>query len=296
MIFIVALDPASIEWAGQQGELGYDHLTGVLECFLQNCFIAETANWRVGTELKLAIKSLAETGTRKRVSAIIETLCSPGRNRLAPVIDDTDFPDAEIGDILAAQVNHPALDAIVSETLPAASGCVEAFKLAGFHQSNFARERSRRACSITFAAGSVRAATLFEDCFRQLLMRGDQVTMIDPVIGREFGGNFSESLEHWCAFLDALDKPLLWTIHTEQRQRHSIQAFLEHRLGGGLVKVKVEGHAPEKLPHDRYLRCAGICVDIGRGIDLFDRDGWIRDVRLGLGDDQQFGKQYPHLT
>lgn len=297
MIFIVALDPSSVEWAGQQGELGYDHLTGVLQCLLQNCFIAETESWRVGAELKLAVKSLKKMGNRKRVSALIETLVSPGRNRLYPVIDDSGFaPVASIGNIFASQTNHRELDLIVTEAEPLVPGTVETTKLSGFNQTNFARERSKRSSSLSFAAGSMSAEQLFRDYFRRLLLIGDELTVVDYMIGREFGGNFAESLVHWCRFLNELDKPMLWTIHTEPPQCRRLQTAIEDQLGDSDVRVRIVSHSPERLPHERYLRSAGICIDVGRGIDLFDRAGLIRDVRLGLGDDHQFTKHYPHLA
>lgn len=295
MIFIVALDPASIEWAGTQGELGSDHLTGVLQCLLQNCFIAETQTWRVGAELKAAVKTLSEGGSRKKVSAILETLAS--RNRFFPVIDDGTFEyDVPLGNILVSQANHSELDAIVTESEISTPGSVEVFKLGQFNQSNFARERSRRTSSVTFAPGSLDADELLRSQFRKLLTVGDEVVMIDYIIGRDFGGNFADSLKHWCIFLDGLNKKLKWTIHTEPAQCHSIRAFIQSKIAPDDITINIVGHNSAPLPHERYLRCAGMCIDIGRGIDLFDRNGRIRDVRLGLGDDPQFLREYPHLT
>jgi len=302
MIFIVALDPASVEWAGQQGELGYDHLVGVLQSLLENCFIAETMSYRVGEELKVAVKSLDKDRSRKRATTLIETLVSPGRSRLYPVVDDSGFEyDVPLSDVLAAQLEHPEIDAIITEATPCRTGAVEVAKLCGFHQTNFAPRRSRMACGITYAPGSITAEELFRDQFRRLLLHGDEsvqekhFSTTDYMIGRDFGGNYSESLEHWCRFLAALDRRLCWTIHTQPGQCPSIQRFIEAKLDGSKVSVQVVPHETSKLPHERYFRASGFCLQIGRGIDLFDRDGMVKDIDLGLKNDRQFTSQYPHL-
>lgn len=85
MIFCVFLDPESVRQAAAQGELGADHLIGVLRALLENCLLAETTDWQVGTELKDAVKAIEEPNLRMRAVALLEKFAT--RNRFADFLE-----------------------------------------------------------------------------------------------------------------------------------------------------------------------------------------------------------------
>lgn len=296
MVFVVAIDPASIAVCGAHGEIGEDLLVGVFEALLQNCLLAEIAgSWRLGAELKKAVKRLPEGDARKRVGAILETLGSPGRCRLVEVIDGfEDDYKTPVNEILVAQGENVELDAIVCER-KIAGRAVEAMSILAFNRSNFARDRSRKACALVCAAGTRQAGEVLREAFGRLARHAGTVEIFDRQMGREFGGNYFDALGHWCQFFRELERDLSLRIHTTEGQVGSIQRKFGKELDGSRVRFRVCPHQWDAQPHDRFLRACGFTVDIGRGVDLFDRDGACRDVKIGLADDGAFSKEWAHL-
>ena len=296
MVFVVAIDPESIVICGKQGPLGCDHLVGVLQALLQNCLIAEVCGtWRLSADIKEAVKSIPDPGARKKAVTMLEKLADPNRYRFVDVIhgfeNDDDTP---LGTILAAQTDNPELDVIVCEQNPA-PGPVETVSIAGFNQSNFARTRSRKACALLCAPGSRQANALLDEAFGRLIRHSNKVAIFDRVMGKEFGGNYFEALGHWCAFFRQRGENFSVRIHTTRGQERRINEKLAEELDESGVAFDVVVHEEGDQPHERFLRAGGFTLDIGRGVDLFDRNGACRDVKIGLSDHGAFTREWGQL-
>ena len=292
MVFVIALDPASVSAAAAGGEMGCDHLIGVFEALLQNCLIAEfSGTWRMGEELKEAVQAIPNYDIRMRCGKFLKVMAT--RNRFVEAIlgHEEDF-ETQVGLLLSRHTADPALDAILCET-PTSKGTVELFSILAFNRSNFARERSRKASAIVYAPGEICAQELCSVAFGRLLSHADNVDLVDSVVGRDFGGNFHEAAGHWCRFFRSLDRDLSVTLHTEENRAAGVERHFQSLLEDSRVRFRVRGYNAKDLPHDRFLRTRMFTLDIGRGLDLFDREGRVRDVRIGLSDHGQFAKLWP---
>lgn len=294
MIFVVALDPDSIRMCAAQGQLGCDHLVGVLLALSQNCLMAETeGTWRIGLELKEAIAEIPDPGARKIASAILEKMLAPDCIKFVEVINDAD--DLPIGELLAIQNNNSGLDVIICEKgLPGAH--VECISMFAFNQSNFARERIRKACSLTYAPGEIKARELLWEVFGRITTHCEFIEIYDRQMGVSMGGNYHDAIEHWCDFFVSFDRDFEVRVHTTSAQAGSVKRKFAEHLDGSKVKLRVLAHNESDQPHDRFLRSCGFTFDIGRGIDLFDRNGSCRDVKVGLTDHGSFTKQWRRLA
>lgn len=296
MIFVVAFDPASIRICASQGAIGGDHLVGVLQALLQNCLMAEiSGTWRLSNELVSAVNEIPEQATRKTAKALLEKLLNPNHYRFVEVITgyEEDY-ETELGIILASQVGNAKLDVVVCER-ETVSGPIEAVRIHGFNQSNFARDRSRKACAVIYAPGSKNATDLLDEVLRRLIQHSDTVTIFDRVMGEVFNDNYFYGLGYWCEYFLRSGLKRMARFHTTHGHEKRIKDILGAKLDGSVVDYDVVVHEKCDQPHDRFLRAGGFTLDIGRGIDLFDEKGKCRDVRIGLSDHGAFTRNWGHL-
>lgn len=297
MIFIVAIDPDSVLALIEKGELGEDLLLGLFEALLQNCLLAETSvTWRIGKELRSAISKIKDPDIKKRVSSVLETFGNPSQSRFVAVIDGyEDDWDTSISDIIITQRNNPELDAAICEK-PKQEGGLEFISALRYNSSTFARTRSRSACALIYAPKAKRAHELLQEAFGRLARHADTIEIYDRQMGKTFGGGYHEAIPHWCSFLKEFDRDLQIIIHTTNDWANAIEKLFQENLSDSKVRIRVLGHLEDQQPHDRFLRACQFTLDIGRGIDLFDRNGDCRDVKIGLSNHGEFTKQWRQLT
>lgn len=271
----------------------------LFQALLQNCLLAEVAGtWRLGAELKDAVKEIKNQDVRKKMVAILERLADPNNCRFTEIVTgfEEDY-DSTIAEMLATQSENDELDLIVSES-DVDDGTVESTAIVNFNQSNFSTVRSSRAVSgLTYAPGSRTAEPLLNEAFGRLLKHTDRLEIYDRVIGLSFGGNFHEALGHWCTFFKSKSGALSLTLHTTGNQVDAVQRKLDEDLEDrDDVSAKVVGHLEEDQPHERFLRGGGFTLNIGRGVDLFDRDGNCRDVKISLSGHGEFTREWRSLA
>lgn len=270
MIFCVFLDPESIRQSAAKGDLGADHLIGVLRALLENCLLAETTDWQVSAELKDAVKAIQEPNLRKRAVSLLENMAT--RNRfasfLAPLEDD---PEAIPTAVALANRDHPALDAILTESPePHPPGRTEVIPIGRFNGSDFAANRSRSSRGQTLPKGQMQAAEFFEAFFSKLtLVSLPKWEVCDYALGGSgFGENYFHNLRWWIEFLAKSKEPIEFVVHTEGNQQQRIQNRLDELCDDTPVSAEVKIH--DSLPHERYLITSAFVLNIGRGIDLID--------------------------
>jgi hypothetical protein len=282
MIFCAFLDPDSIRKASGLGEVGMDQLLGVLRDLLENCLLAETTDWQVGSELKEAIKAIPDTDLRKKAASILETFAN--RNRFASFLDPNGTSmNMSVAAVALANRDHAALDVIVTEVPPPyPEGRAEITSVTRFNSSQFASNRSRSARGITLHGGEFLAGQFFQEHFSRLLLVVEKFEIWDYAIGKYgFGGDYYPNLKWWIGFLSQADSDVELTIHTVGNQQSAIQRCLDLLCQDTCVRPMAEIH--DKLPHERYLVTNAFTFDIGRGIDLIDPNtGMNRDIRIAL--------------
>lgn len=270
MIFCVFLDPESIRQSAAQGDLGADHLIGVLRALLENCLLAETTDWQVGGELKEVVKAIEEPNLRMRAIALLEKFAT--RNRFADFLEPLESnADALPAAVALANRDHPSLDAILTESPePHPPGRTEVIPIGRFNGSDFAANRSHSSRGRTLPNGEMQAAEFFEAFFSKLtLVSLPKWEVCDYALGESgFGENYFHNLRWWIEFLARSDEPIEFVVHTQGRQNQRIQNRLDELSEGTFVRSRVKIH--EFLPHERYLITGAFVLNIGRGIDLID--------------------------
>ena len=270
MIFCAFLDPESIRQSACQGDLGADHLIGVLRALLENCLLAETTDWQVGTELRDAVKAIQEPNLRKLVGSLLEKFAT--RNRFADFLKPLEMPSSgSVSAVALSNRDHPALDVILTESSdPHPIGRAEVVPIGRFNSSDFAAKRSQGCRGRTLTKGAMEASPLFDAIFGKLkLARLPKWEVCDYALGEMgFGENYFHNLRWWIEFLADADDPIDFVIHTQGRQQQSIQQRLDDLCEGTGVKASVKLH--DSLPHERYLLTGAFVFNIGRGIDLID--------------------------
>lgn len=298
MIFIVAVDPDCIPNCLSLGDLGEDQIVGVFEALLQNCLMAEIAgSWRLSAGLGEAVRAVKNVDIRKRLTAILETLLSPANCRFVEAIHsyECDY-ETPIIQILETQTSNREIDAIIAETV-FQDGSVDSFKIAEFNRSNFARNRSRLASSaLTYPPEAKQAAEILSEAFERAIRYADRVEIYDRQMGISMGGNYHDAIEHWCRFFVGFNRPFTLHVHTTDKQAAATKRKFAEYLFDSKIDLKVHAHNEDAQPHDRFLRSCGFTFDIGRGIDLFCKSGFCRDVKIGFSDHGGFAKQWGKLA
>lgn len=283
MIFCAFLDPESIRHSAAQGDLGADHLVGVMRALLENCLLAETTDWQVGAQLKDAVKAIQEPNLRKRAASLLEDMAK--RNRFADILEPPDEnPEASPAAVALANRDHPALDVILTESpAPHPPGRAEVVPIGRFNGSDFAANRGRAGRGVTLREGEMQAGAFFETFFIKLrLARLPKWEVCDYALGTSgFGENYFHNLRWWVGFLAKSGDPVEFLVHTQGSLLQNIQNRLDDLCDGTSVQARVKIH--ESLPHERYLITRAFVINIGRGIDLMDpRTQQNRDIHLSI--------------
>jgi hypothetical protein len=280
------------------GDLGEDQVVGVFEALLQNCLLAETAgSWRLSVALSEAVGAISSVSIRKRLTAILESLLSPTNCRFVEAIMGyEDDYESTISEILISQGGNAELDAIIGrEVIEGAT--VASVRITEFNRSNFARERSRLASSsLVYAPEEKQAAELLNEVFYRSVKYSEKVEIYDRQMGVSMGGNYHDAIEHWCEFFASFDRDFSLHVHTTKNQAASTKRKFSEHLRDTKVRLSVHAHDEDAQPHDRFLRSCGFTFDIGRGVDLFDRQGRCRDIKIGLSDHGGFTRQWRALA
>jgi hypothetical protein len=280
-----------------QGELGLDHLLGVFRDLDENCLLAETEYWQIGSELKAAAKSLPDgdvhsADVRKKIISLLEEFSK--RGRLAPVarssLNGAEFVFAEL---LVLNRDNEALDVIVCDApIEQKPGTVELTTIERFENSHFNQRRRQMASGVAVAMGEFGVEDFFKRHFKRLFLDACdmKIDFIDYNIGRgkfedgriRLGYNYRRNLPFWFNFFKSLNTHLRVTLHTESGDGFDCLKREVIRLcEGSRIKVGVQPHS--KLPHERYLLTSRFGFMIGRGIDLFDPNtNRTRDLALKL--------------
>jgi|GEM_PF-6352201 len=281
MIFCVFLDPESVRKLSSTGGLGADALIGILRVLLGNCLLAETTDWRTGTELREAVKKIANQDVRARVSALLEAFWR--RSRFVAILEHEDGDeDVSTAAVALRNRSHAFLDAIITETPgPFPAGRAEVTPAESFHGSDFAARCQQAGGGLALAEGSIQPADFFTKHLSRLLLVEGKFEIYDRVAGRDFGPNFFHNLPFWVDFLEQAKNGVALAVHTEGRQTLSIQTRLEELCEDTQIKPTVIRHDDDSLPHERFLKTPAFILNLGRGIDLFDpHTGTNRDLHM----------------
>ncbi|TSA48171.1 MAG: hypothetical protein D4R56_00890 [Deltaproteobacteria bacterium] len=302
MIFYVYMSPDVVEDANEGGPYALDSLIGILQGFLQNCFIAEFEDDRFQRAFYSNVSQLPASNARKKILTLFGQL----KNRhhfiscLAPnyfgVDDDLSCAIKQAEDVLLDLLLIATKENFQPVTLK-----TEVAMLDNYNQSNFASSRSILAQKgKTLKPNQLGQSELLDKIFKKALMYASRIEICDRIFGRKFGDNFEYSFVTMFRWLEKnvadpvrLEKII---IHCEKPPGYgddNMKVKLSPIKSGRFSKIIIEIRFYNKdsqfegdpLPHDRYLMTDQVAFDIGRGMDfLSKRTRGNRDISINYKD------------
>ena len=291
MVYYVYLDPGVIRVAAAAGDAGLSCLASLLKALGENCCVVEFDDWRVNQAIAEEIKNLgANADWTKKLKMLLAHLSKQKRFIVALKAPEAHPP---ISDVTSAgqQAAAAELDAIVtSEPVSVTGTGAQVINLFAFAGSHFDLSRSQHATQGTTLAGGEHTTTdFYSKLLRKLLRYAQSVDFLDPLFGGKYGDHFKFTFraivrEFASGRHESATNQI--TVHTANSTRIP-HCRIETPTFHADIKVTVEAYdstgANPTLPHERYLLTDQFALEIGRGLDLFDRDTNLnRDVSLSF--------------
>jgi len=304
MIFYVYMSPAVIEDAQEGGPYALDSLIGILQGFLQNCFIAEFEDERLKKAIYNNVSQLPANDAKKKIMSLFGELKK--RNHfISCLIPDYCGVDDDLSCVIK-QTESVLLDMLLiakNENGQPVKLKAEIATLGYYNQSKFASERSNLAKNgTTLRPDELSEAELLDKIFKKALIYSSRIEICDRIFGLKFGDNFEHSFMTMFRWLEKnvvdpvrLEKII---IHCEKPQGYgddNMKVKLSPIKNGRFSKIAIEVRFYQKnkdskeegdpLPHDRYLMTNQVAFDIGRGMDfLSKRTRGNRDISINYQD------------
>jgi hypothetical protein len=304
MIFYVYMSPDVVEDANEGGPQALDALIGVLQGFLQNCFIAEFEDDRLMRSVYSNVNQLPASYAKKMIMALFGQLKK--RNHFICCLSPDYFGADDDLSCVIKQAEDVLLDLLLiakKENFQPLIMKAEIAMLDNYNQSNFASSRLILAKNgITLKPDQLGQSEFLDKIFKKALMYASRIEICDRIFGLKFGDNFEHSFLTMFRWLErnVVDPVRLKKIiiHCEKPPGYgddNMKVKLSPIKSGRFSKIvieirfyykdrdsKLEG---DPLPHDRYLMTDQVAFDIGRGMDfLSKRTRGNRDISINYQD------------
>ena len=304
MIFYVYMSPHIVADAKEGGLYALDSLIGILQGFLQNCFIAEFEDERLKTAIYNNVSQLPASNAKKKIMLLFGELKK--RNHfISCLIPDYFGVDDDLSCAIK-QAESVLLDMILiakKENDQPVKLNAEVTTLGFYNQSNFAAERSNLAQKgTTLKPDELGESDLLDKIFKKALIYASRIEICDRIFGLKFGDNFEHS---FVTMFNWLEKNVVDPVRLEKIIIHcekppgygddNMKVKLSPIKSGRFSKIVIEIRFYHKdkdsklegdpLPHDRYLMTDQVAFDIGRGMDfLSKRTRGNRDISINYQD------------
>lgn len=288
MFFYVFIDPEIVRDANESGQDRLNLLARFLKDHLQDCLFAETDLWRVGSEIKEHIRRINFPHERK---IITELMAEIGKKNSALVLEGDSYDEA-LFDFAIRIAGEYQLDLILSprayEVIHGQSW--ECSDLSLLVQTRFEERSYWLRPDIQIQPGTMTSAEFFPRYLGKIVRRSKRIFIIDYSIGQYFGGGHYFNVRKWIKWLDlTVEKPKLCEVqivtydgngaHFTANALRQLLDEIRHEVDLQLT-LEIKEFGKESLPHQRFLGIDSRWIDIGRGIDLFDRNDLCRDIRF----------------
>lgn len=304
MIFYVYMSPNIVVDAQEGGLYALDSLIGILQGFLQNCFIAEFEDEHLKTAIYNSVSQLPSSNAKKKIMLLFGEIKK--RNHfISCLIPDYCGVDDDLNCAIK-QAEKVLLDMILiakKENDQSVKLNVEVTTLDYYNQSKFALERSNLAQKgITLKPDALSESEFLDKIFKKALMYASRIEICDRIFGVKFADNFEHS---FVTMFRWLEKNVADPVHLEKIIIHcekptgyrddNMKVKISPIKSGRFSKIVIEIRFYQKnvdsksegdpLPHDRYLITDQVAFDIGRGMDFLNkRTRGNRDISINYQD------------
>lgn len=292
MVYYVFLDPALISVASQHGEAGLSSFVSLLGALDENCCVAEFDDWRVTPALKAQLAAHVAEGTdwSKRIKVLLSRL-EKQRRFIVVLTAPEQHPLISDAAAAAQHAESAELDALLTEeAVTPAGGSAHVIGLFDFAGSHFDQARRRHAVhGVNLAGNEHSSAEFYEKFLSKILQHAVSVEFLDRLFGDKYADHFKFTLRAIVREF-ALNRndgaTSQFIVHTDASDRVA-HCRIEVDQFHADIRVAVEAYGKDgeksRLPHQRYLLTDQFAIDIGRGLDLFDKDSnRNRDVSLSF--------------
>lgn len=284
MVFYVYLDPEVIGLAHQQGIFAIQNLLGIIQGFVENCFLAEFEDYRIQPAIKEYVNNIPDCDEKKRLKALFSILKKRNRFIYCLISDQTNQKSDK--SLLFEQASDSLIDLILLSNLdgiPDLPKEITVTDLSNYQTTNFAGERSRIASNgRQFHGGELSEDEFLDQNYKKAFMYAKRFEICDIIFGRGFSDNFDYSTKILFRWLENIHtNPKNFEIvfycekpagNTDQYIKDRLTQYRKGRLANTKIKVFFHSnHNAQCLPHERYFVTDQIAFQIGRGMDFIDR-------------------------
>jgi len=308
MVFYVYLDPEIIGIAQQQGIFAIQNLLGIVQGFVENCFLAEFEDYRIQQAIGEYVKNLPDCDERKRLKTLFIILQKRNRFIYCLVPDQTNQKSDK--SLLFEQAGNSLIDLILLSNLngrPVLPRGITVTDLSNYQTTNFSSERSAIASNgRQFHGGELDEYEFLDQNYKKAFMYAKRLEICDAIFGRKFSDNFDYSVKILFRWLEIIhtnpedfevifycEKP---TGTTDQYIKDRLTQYRYGRLVNTRIKIFFHSNDDEQcLPHDRYFVTDQIAFQIGRGMDFIDKKTKRnRDTDINLKDPKEIENLIRH--
>ncbi len=294
MYFYVFLQPEIFEEAAADGEDASQSLLGILNGFLQNCFLAVFEDDRWGEVVKEKLVDWPETMSRRRIMSLLVQFKK--RNRfLYRISPDYSGQKSDLDCVFeqACMIPLDLVAVIDSECSRSAPVGIEIATRRTYQNTAFEAKRSDLAIyGKTCNPGEMAESAFMDFHFARALKYATEIHICDRVCGaKNFADNFHYTTKRFMLWLtNGLSNPAASTIifHLGQPSGQG-EAYIVTEIAslkkGPLSSARIEIHFYSEippnvtLPHQRFILTDQIALDLDRGMDFIDRKtGSCRDT------------------
>jgi len=286
MIFYVYMSPEVIQDANNGGPFAMDSLIGILRGFIQNCCILEFEDNRLQKAVFNNVNQLPPSDAKKGIMTLLGVLKKQNRfiGNLVPNYNVESINISDVDD----QAESKLLDFLLAgkNEMSSVSAKVEAASLGNYNQSRFESKRSNLASNgRVLQDGELEQSEFLEEVLKKAFIHSKRIEICDGIFGKKFNDNFEYTfsiLFKWLGKVliepDSFEKIVIHCEKPEGSTDEYIKTQLSHLKSKEQSNIKIEirfYHREEKkshaLPHDRFIITDQITLDIGRGMDFFNK-------------------------
>ncbi len=288
MYFYVFLEPKVFEEALADGEDAMQSVSGILECFRQNCFLAVFEDGRWDSNIKEVLKDWPATNLRMRITKMLVHLKKQNRflHCLRP---DYGGAKSDLDCVFDQAVAAPLdlLLVVAGDDKPPKPGGVEIGTRRTYYDLAFEETRSALAVyGKTCSPGDMKETEFLEFHFTKALMFAREIHICDRVCGKKnLSDNFRYTIKRFIVWLGAtLAQPLTCKIvfHLGKPIGYGMDFVIEElrsiknscrALSGTAAEVHFYNEVSKELnlPHQRFILTDQIALNVDRGLDFLDK-------------------------
>jgi hypothetical protein len=279
------MSPDVISDANSGGPYAMQALIGILNGFVQNCFIVEFEDNRMQKKIFSHINEMPASNAKKKIMTLLGEL-KKRKHFICCLV-----PDYTIENISISSINDQAEDALldflfVGENEISQIGWkVETESLSRYLQSIFESKRSSLASNGRILQDSeLDQNTFLDEVFKKAFIYTTRIEICDRIFGSNFNDNFKYTFSTLFTWLkknliepDRFERIIIHCEkpegYTDEYMKEKLALFKSEKWPNLKIEIRfyLRKESGPALPHDRFIITDQMAFNIGRGMDFLNR-------------------------